>query len=154
MPSSAPLDDRVLELVTLFNQQKSDLPDGLLQKDCVLRLNGRAYHEHLGRPIADPLVRLVGCGPAGYRFVLAALRYAMDRPRLDLHLSPVVERSASGASVLHARGLLTGTLRGRSERFHAECALVVDADAAGQVRQIAVTMGDADVELLLAARRA
>ncbi len=58
-----PLSSDLLALLTLFNGQKTDLPDGVLHKDCVFRLNGRAYHETLGRPTSDPLVRLVGCGP-------------------------------------------------------------------------------------------
>ena len=53
-----PLSTDLLALLSLFNRQKTDLPDGVLHKDCVFRLNGRAYHETLGRPAADPLVRL------------------------------------------------------------------------------------------------
>lgn len=148
MPLLTPL----LELVTLFNRQKTDLPDGLLRKDCVFRLNARAYHEHLGRPPSDPLVRLVGCGPAGYRFVLAAVRYAVEQPRLTLREDTVVEASADGMATLRARGRIDGVLRGTEPPFAAEFSVIVHADAESRLRELAVTMGDADVELLLAAR--
>ena len=50
------------------------------------------------------------------------------------------------------RATLTGRLRHTRERFTAECGLTVTADQSGSIREIAVTMGDPDVELLLAAR--
>jgi hypothetical protein len=53
---------------------------------------------------------------------------------------------------LTARATLTGRLRHTRERFTAECGLTVTADQSGSIREIAVTMGDPDVELLLAAR--
>ena len=45
---------RVAEWVATFNRGSLDLPDGVLHKDAVFRLNGRAYDETLGRPITDP----------------------------------------------------------------------------------------------------
>jgi hypothetical protein len=145
--------DHVLELITLFNRQKTDLPDGVLRKDCVLRLNGRAYHEQLGRSPQDPLVRLIGCGPAGYRFVLSALRHAVREPRLTLQEPSVAEESTGHGSRLRARGTLSGRLRGRGDAVAIEFLLDVEADDAGRVRELATTLGDADVELLLEARQ-
>jgi hypothetical protein len=147
-----PIRSDLLELVALFNRQKTDLPDGVLHKDCVFRLNGRAYHEHLGRSSADPLVRLIGCGPAGYRFVVAALRHAVLEPRVALHEATVRERTVATGADLQARGTLTGQLRGSTSPFSAEFLVEAAADRGGHVSEIAVTLGDPDVERLLAAR--
>ena len=147
-----PLSSDLLTLLTLFNRQQTDLPDGVLRKDCVFRLNGRAYHETLGRPISDPLVRLVGCGPAGYRFILAALRHAIEEPRASLHEGSAVEDVTPDGTHVHARGTLAGTLRGTSGPFAAEFGLAAHADPDGHVVELAATLGDADVELILLAR--
>jgi hypothetical protein len=139
----------------LFNAQKMDLPDGALHKDCAFRLNGRAYHEHLGRPPNDPLVRLIGCGPAGYRLLLGAVRYAAGAPELRIHGSDMHEAVPSDVDqglVLTARATLSGSLRPTHDPFAAECSLTLTADPSGAIREIAVTMGDPDVEMLLSAR--
>jgi hypothetical protein len=86
------LDEPLTSLVSLFNAGKADLPDGALHKNCVFRLNGRAYHEHLGWPPSEPLVRLIGCGPAGYRFLLTALRYALPDAKVTLYGEHATER--------------------------------------------------------------
>jgi hypothetical protein len=147
-----PLPPHLLELITSFNRQKTDLPDGAMHKACVFRLNGLAYHEQLGRPADDPLVRLIGCGPGGYRFILAALRHAVHEPRLAVDEETTAEDRAGDASRLRARGRLTGRLRGSGRDISAECLLEVTADG-DAAREIAVTLGDADLELLREARR-
>jgi hypothetical protein len=151
--SHGPVAGRLADLVTLFNRQTQDLPERALHKDCVFRLNGRAYHEHLGRPASDPLIRLIGCGPAGYRLLLGALRHAAGSPELVVHTEQLCEvMHADRRRTLTARATLTGRLRHSRERLIAECGLTVTADPSGAIREIAVTMGDPDVELLLAAR--
>jgi len=151
--ATPPLTARILELLTLFNRQKTDLPDGLLHADCVFRLNGLAYHEHLGRPPDDPLVRLVGCGPAGYRFLLAAVRHAILEPRVALEQDTVQESGDGAARTLAARATLTGTLRGHPEASPTTCEITVHTGDDGTVRELSVLMGDADVERLLTARK-
>lgn len=140
------------ELIALFNAQKTDLPAEALHRNCTFRLNGRAYHETLGRPLDDPLVRLIGCGPAAYRLVVTALRYALAHPRIRLEPIDAGRHDGRQAS-LSARAMLTGTLRGTDQPLRAECALSLNGEANGRIHEIAVTMGDADVELLLAARQ-
>jgi hypothetical protein len=141
-------------LISLFNTGKADLPDGALHRNCVFRLNGRAYHEHLGRAPDDPLVRLIGCGPAGYRLILTALRYALSDARLRLYDDHAVDhRRGKDAVELTRFAVLSGMLRGGREPFRAECELVLREDLHGCIHEIAVTMGDPDVELILAARR-
>jgi hypothetical protein len=147
-----PIRSDLLELVSLFNRQKTDLPDGVLHRNCVFRLNGLAYHEHLGRPPQDPLIRLVGCGPAGYRFVVAALRHAVQAPRLALQESTLDEETLDTRTRLRARGALTGRLRGSDAPFSAEFLLELTADRGGHIGEIAVALGDPDVEILLEAR--
>ena len=148
------VDTSLAALVSLFNAGKADLPDGALRRNCIFRLNGRAYHEHLGRPPGDPLVRLIGCGPAGYRFIQTALRYAMERPRLDLHGTHRSEGpGGESAGLLMRRASLSGTLRGSETPFTAECELTLLGDGSGAIREIAVTMGDPDVERIMQARQ-
>jgi hypothetical protein len=142
----------MLELLALFNAQKSDLPDNLLHNSCVFRLNGRAYHEHLGRPPADPLVRLIGCGPAGYRFLLTAVRYTMDEPRLTIDEHSLAERDEDDERSLSVRATVTGALRGGDDRFESTCQVEARAGADGRLRELSVMMGDADVARLIAAR--
>ena len=60
---------RVAEWIATYNRGSLDLPDGLLHKNAVFRLNGTAYEDMLGRPATDPLVRLVARGPAAYRLL-------------------------------------------------------------------------------------
>jgi hypothetical protein len=81
---------RIARLVALFNEGSLDVPDGLIAKTCVFRLNGVAYEDTMGRPVSDPLVRLVARGPAGYRLLSQALRYAAPdvRIRLDRLVAP------------------------------------------------------------------
>jgi hypothetical protein len=139
----------------LFNAGKADLPDGALHKNCIFRLNGRAYHEQLGRPPGDSLVRLVGCGPAGYRFILTALRYALPDAHVTLYGQHACERrQGRDALEVSRRAGLTGTLRGGHGAFRAECELTLREDLHGCIHEIAVSMGDPDVELIMTARRA
>jgi hypothetical protein len=141
---------RLVELVALFNAQKTDLPADAIHKDCVFRLNGRAYHDTLGRPIDDPLVRLIGCGPAAYRLLLTAIRYAITAPRVTLGGDDAEGEPPAGVAC--TRATLSGTLRGSDVPIRAECEVALRGETGGPIREIAVTMGDADVELILAAR--
>jgi hypothetical protein len=150
---SGPLAARFGDLLAAFNAETLDLPDGVLHKDCVFRLNGRAYDEHLGLPPGDPLTRLIGCGPAGYRLILTRLRFALASSRISLDESTLREDAAGARGpVLVARGTVSGVLRGAANRVSAPCSFTVTGDSSGVIREIAVTLGDADVELLMAAR--
>jgi hypothetical protein len=147
--------ERFTSLISLFNAGKVDLPEGALHKNCVFRLNGRAYHEHLGWPPSDPLVRLIGCGPAGYRFILTALRYALPDARVTLRGDHATEHRQGRDEVeVCRRAELSGTLRGGHRIFRAECELTLREDLHGCIHEIAVTIGDPDLELILTARRA
>jgi hypothetical protein len=145
------LRDLLEQLIVLFNQQSSDLPHMAIDKDCAFRLNGVAYHEQLGRPVTDPIVRLIGRGPAAYRLLLTGIRYAVHDPHLDVDaMTEDLDRPANSAA---AHAFLTGRLRGTDRPFRTMLEIQVTATLDGQIRELAVTMGDADVEMLLAARR-
>ena len=150
---SSPLAARFGDLIAAFNAATLDLPDGALHRDCVFRLNGRAYHEHLGRPPGDPLIRLIGCGPAGYRLILTRLRFALTSAFVALDPRSVRESAtAADGHVLLAHGMVSGLLRGTGDRLVAPCHFTISGEPSGAIRQIAMTLGDADVELLMAAR--
>jgi hypothetical protein len=139
------------QLVALFNRGTIDLPERAVAAACVFRLNGRAYHEHLGRPAADPLVRLIACGPAGYRLLVTRLRYILEDAHVDLRAD---ERREDGPDpdTATVRATLSGRVRGLAGARCTECSIRASADDAGSIREIAVTIGDADLEMLMAAR--
>jgi hypothetical protein len=153
--SSSPLAARFGDLIAAFNTGTLDLPDGALHRDCVFRLNGRAYHEHLGRPPGDPLIRLIGCGPAGYRLILTRLRFALTSAFVAIGPRSIPEdAAAAGGHVLLAPGTVSGLLHGTGDRLVAPCHFAITGEPSGAILEIAVTLGDADVELLMAARLA
>ena len=129
---------RVAEWVAAFNRGSLDLPDGMLHKDAVFRLNGLAYEQTLGRPVTDPLVRLVARGPGGYRLLAKALQYTLGTPDVALRNLDVRYGLATG----HLD--LSGTLRDTDEPFvgNADVAMTIDVD--GHVTELAIQM-DLDV---------
>lgn len=148
-PATETLLDRLSALVGLFGRGSLDLPDGLMTRDTVFRLNGMAYDDSLGRP-GDPLVRLVGRGPAGYRFLLKALRFGLPDARLAIR---ALERtSVDDGCRLSGGGRLEGTLRGSAEAFAEDFALRLTYDAAGRITAIDVDLDPAQVARIQAAR--
>ena len=143
--------DRLSALVSLFGRGSLDLPDGVLTRDTVYRLNGVAYDESLGRP-GDPLARLVGRGPGGYRFLLKALRFALPDARLAI--GSLERTSLDGGCRLTGGARLAGTLRGTGEAFDEPCALALDYDADGRLAVIHVTMEPAQIARIQTARHA
>ncbi len=140
--------DRVAEWVATFNRASLDLPDGLLHKDAVFRLNGRAYEDTLGRPVTDPLVRLVARGPGGYRLLLKALQYTLTTPELALRDFDVRNGLATG----HAD--LTGHLRDTGEAWLCNADIVMTIDVDGRITELAVQMDPRAVARLQQARQA
>ncbi len=140
--------DRVAEWVAAFNRGSLDLPDGALHRDAVFRLNGRAYEDTLGRPVTDPLVRLVARGPGGYRLLVKALQYTLTSP--EVALRDVEIRGGLATGYLD----LSGRLRDTGEDWigHADLVMTVDVDA--RVTEIAIQMDEAHVVRLLRARHA
>ena len=139
---------RLTEWVDAFNRGSLDLPDGVLHKDAVFRLNGRAYEDTLGRPPTDPIVRLLARGPGGYRLLVKALQYTLTAPGIALRDFEIRRGLGTG----HVD--LTGRLRDSGEPWvcNADLAMTVDID--GRVTEIAVQMDPESVTRLQQARQA
>ena len=131
------LADRVAVLVAAFNTGSLDVPEGLFDANCVFRLNGTAYEDTLGRPVTDPIVRLVGRGLAAYRFLAQALRYAVPDCRIS------VERGV---------GRLEGTPRGESAARCIDAAFRLRADDRDRLTEVAVVVAAADLDAISRAR--
>lgn len=140
--------ERVAQWVATFNRGSLDLPDGVLHRDAVFRLNGRAYEDTLGRPATDPLVRLVARGPGGYRLLVKALQYTLTAPEIALRDFEIRRGLATG----HLD--LSGQLRDTGQPWvgHADLAMTVDID--GHVTEMAIQMDEDRVARLLRAREA
>jgi hypothetical protein len=148
--SSTEVLDRLDQLVSHFNRGTLDLPDGLLDRNAPLRLNGVAYEETMGRSIDDPLVRLVARGPAAYRFLAKALRYAIPDAVVTLG---ALERTPDAAGfVLTGAARLAGTLRAPHRPFADDASIRLRFDEAGRLLEVDVTMSEAGVQALRAAR--
>ena len=141
--------ERLLALVGLFDRGSLDLPDGVLTHGTVYRLNGLAYDEALGRP-GDPLARLVGRGPGGYRFLFKAIRFAIPDARLAIG---ALERSSlEEGCQLAGRGELSGMPRGSHAPLAAPFGVVFRFDDAGRLTAIDVELADDDLARIQAAR--
>jgi hypothetical protein len=146
----AALSARLAELLSYAHRGSLDLPAGLIGRGCVFRLNGLAYDESLGRPPDDPLARLVGRGPAAYRFVLQALRYAL--PDLAVHLDDLQGPDQDG--LVTAVATLTGTPRGRHRRMEAAVDVALVVDDHGRVIEVGVQVPESVLRLIGSAREA
>jgi hypothetical protein len=142
--------DRLSALVALFGRGSLDLPDGALTPNTVYRLNGVAYDETLGRP-NDPLARLVGRGPGGYRFLLKALRFALPDARLAI--GALDRTPTDGGCRLAGVGHLEGTLRGSGGAFGEDVGLAFSFDDAGRLIAIDAELAAPQVARLQAARQ-
>lgn len=147
--SPAPVLDRIATLVALFNEGGLDVPDDLIGRQCVFRLNGVAYEDTMGRPVSDPLVRLVARWPAAYRFLAQALRYAVPDARVDVER--LVAGGGTAGDLVTGGARVTGTLRGGGAlAARANLALVIDAR--GRVTEIAAVADEAALEAIAKAR--
>jgi hypothetical protein len=144
--------DRLSELVALFGRGSLDLPDGILTHDTVFRLNGLAYDATLGRSANDPLARLVGRGPGGYRFLFKALRFAL--PDAHLTVGALVRTSLDTGCRLAGTGRLDGTLRGSGEAIAADVDLGFTFDEVGRLTAIDAGLASDLVARIQSARQA
>lgn len=139
---------RVAEWVAYVNKGSLDLPDDLLHRQASFRLNGVAYEDIMGRPVSDPLVRLVARGQGGYRLLLTAVRYALTAPEIAVRDIDV----SRGLATAHAD--LSGTLRDSGEPWTTTCDLALVVDVDGRITEIGVQMDPAAVERIQRARSA
>lgn len=144
--------DRLSALIELLDRGSLDLPDGVLTHDTAFSLNGVAYDATLGRPVNDPLARLVGRGPGGYRFLLKALRFALPDARLAI--GALERTSLDSGCRLAGGGELTGTLRGTGEPFASDVGLAFTFDDIGRLIAIDTQLDPVEVARIHAARQA
>jgi hypothetical protein len=147
--SPAPVLDRIATLVALFNDGGLDVPDDLIARQCVFRLNGVAYEDTMGRPVSDPLVRLVARGPAAYRFLAQALRYAVPDARVEVE--QLMAGGSTGGDLVTGRARVTGALRGGAA-FTARANLALVIDARGRLTEIAAVVDEAPLAAIAKAR--
>lgn len=127
---------QVDELVGLFNRRSLDLPDGLFDRRTQFRLNGTPFEAMLGRSPADPLVLMIARGPAGYRFAVKALQYAVPDGRIERG----VLEEAAGEWIVPM--WLSGHLRDVDEAIEAVLRARVTIDGATVVRADVAIEGD------------
>jgi hypothetical protein len=141
--------ERLSALVALFGRGSLDLPEGVLTHGTVYRLNGVAYDESIGRP-GDPLARLVGRGPGGYRFLFKAIRFALPDARLAIG---ALERTTLDVGCqLAGRGEIAGTLRGSDAPLDAAFGVTFQFDETGRLTAIDVELAADAVARIQAAR--
>lgn len=138
---------RVAAWVVTFNRGSLDLPDGVLHRDAIFRLNGVAYEDTLGRPATDPLVRLVARGPGGYRLLARALQYALGSPEVVLRDFEIQRGLATGYADV------TGHLRDTGDAWEATADVAMTVDIEGRVTELAVQMNPSSVARLQQARQ-
>ena len=149
--STTTLAARVDALLDLFNRGSLDLPEGVLDRNAIFRLNGVAYGEGLGRP-DDPLVRLIARGPGAYRFLAKAVRYALPDARASL--GTLTRSPIDGGIVLRGEGRLEGSLRGSGDRFEEPCFVALTFQEDGRLVGLDVELDESHVARILAARAA
>lgn len=143
--------ERLSSLLALFARGSLDLPDGVMTHDTVFRLNGVAYDESLGRPAHDPIARLAGRGPGGYRFLVKALRFAMPDARIAL--GSLVRVPFGAGCRLAGDGRLSGTLRGRGGPFDELVHAAFTFDDGGRLLSIDARVAPAALARIQAARQ-
>ena len=143
------LAERLGLLVGAFNAHSLDVPEGLLDRGCVFRLNGVAYEDTMGRPVTDPIVRLIARGPAAYRFLAQALRYAM--PDATVEIEDVVPNDGQ-VPLASTMATLAGTLRGTTTPFRAKIAVALVIGESRLVLELAAMMPEEQIAALREAR--
>lgn len=142
---------RLEGLGAAFNRASLDVPDGTIDRACTFRLNGTTYAESMGQPLSSPLVRLVALGPAAYRFLAQAVRYAMPDARVDFGDITVTHHEHGGL----ATGVATiaGTFRGRSAPTEARVDYAVVVNGTGAAIEVGVDAPPALIAAIGEARR-
>ena len=137
LPPPARLAGRLQDLLASFHRGLLDVPEGLIARGCVFRLNGTDYESTLGRPSTDPLVRLLGHGPAAYRSLAQRFRHFVPSAQLVLD-------ELQGDDV---GGLVTAvaTVSGTDRANRAPCSFTVDVallvDGTGCITEVGLQAG-------------
>ena len=150
--SAAPvaLAGKLVKLLEYFHRGSLDVPEGLLGRECVFRMNGASYEDSLGRPMSDPLMRLLGRGPAAYRLLAQGLRYAV--PDLTIHLEDLQGQERQG--LVTGLATLTGTPRGTDMPLVASADVALVTDTQARVIEVGVQVTEDLLRALADARGA
>jgi hypothetical protein len=137
------------QLITLFNQQSMDLPDGCFTRQTQFRLNGVPFEDMLGRSPQDPLVLMIARGAAGYRFTAKAVQHAV--PDAQIARGELTESADGDGCVVSGQCWLSGHYRGTGEPVE----LLVDVEMelkSGSIATANVKMDPALLQQLQNAR--
>jgi len=137
---------KIDEFLSYFNRRVMDVPDGFLDHDAQLRLNGVSYETMLGRSPDEPLVRLIARGPAGYRFAAKAVLRALETVLATRDAFEITPTRAAGHVILR------GTLRGSGEVFEEWLPVELTLTPRGMVKIANVQLTDAALTKLIVAR--
>ena len=143
---SSVLRDQLDSLIACFNRRVMDVPDGFFDRNAQFTLNGRTFEAALGRADDDPLIRMIARGPAGYRFAAKPLLHALE--------TVLVSRMDFSAEAGQARAMLTlrGTLRGSGAVLDEMITVDMLLTPTGSVARADVTIGEAALDRIRAAR--
>ncbi len=142
---------RLQALAAAFNRGTLDVPDGTIDRACSFRLNGTTYADTMGRPTTSPLVRMVAFGPAAYRFLSQAIRYAM--PDVQIDLGDVTATRDEGGGLATGVATVSGTFRGREVRTEARVDYAFVLGPGGAVTELGVRAAATFIEAIAEARR-
>jgi len=143
---SSALQDRLDDLIAYFNRRVMDVPDGLFDRNAQFTLNGRTFESMLGRSDDDPLIRMIARGAAGYRFAAKPLLHALETALVSrLTFTTASDRAQA---VLALRGTLRGSGTVLDETVTVDFALT----PSGTVRRVDVSIGEAALDRIRAAR--
>jgi hypothetical protein len=137
---------KIDQLLSYFNRRVMDVPDGFLDANAQLRLNGVPYETMLGRNPDDPLVRLIARGPSGYRFAAKAVHHALETVLATRDAFEITPTRAAGHVILR------GTLRGSGDMFEEWLPLELTLTPAGVVKVADIQLTDTALTRLIVAR--
>ena len=137
---------KIDQLLSYFNRRVLDVPDGFLDQNAQLRLNGVPYETMLGRSPDEPLVRLIARGPAGYRFAAKAVHRALETALATRDAFEITPARAAGHVILR------GTLRGSGDVFEEWLPVELTLTPAGVVKVADIQLTDTALTRLIVAR--
>jgi hypothetical protein len=140
------LAQKFAELREDFHRGSLDLPDGLIDRNCVFRLNGVAYEDTLGGSAANALLRLLGRGPGACRFLMQRLPYHL--PDATIALSTL---EAAAETRFTAAVTLTGTSRDGGRHVVAPATLTLVTNARTSLVEADLRMEEYDLTRVMAA---
>jgi hypothetical protein len=144
---ASPFTGALDQLIAYFNRRVMDVPDGFFDRNARFSLNGVPFEALLGRSDADPLVRMIARGAAGYRFGARPLLHALE--------TALVARVSTTAGpgrwtvVLSLRGTLRGSGRVLDDTVEA----VFETTDDGVVTAAHVSVPRAALDAIRAARQ-